>query len=66
MPEELWKEVIMTHEEAATKTIPKEKRNADKAKCCLRRSILQLAGKEEKQKARYMGRFYLIEFRSFI
>ena len=61
MPDELWMEVHDTVQETGIKTIPKKKK-CKKAKW-LSEEALQIAVKEEKQKAKERGKIYPFECR---
>ena len=61
MPEEIWTEVHDSIQEAGIKTIPK-KRKCKKAKWLSDRA-LQIARKEEKQKAKEKRKIYPFECR---
>jgi len=54
MPEQLWTEVCNTVQKSVTKTIPKK--NECKKAQWLSEEALQIAEKEEKQKARVKGK----------
>ena len=61
MPDELWTEIYDTVQETGIKTIPMEKK-CKKAKW-LSEAALQIAVKEEKQKAKERGKIYPFECR---